>query len=411
MIYPNYFLLIILLLLSGFFSGSETSIFSLSSLNLENIKRKHPKRGNIIAKLLAKPQRLLVTILICNTSINIFATLIAIKIFPRWLAIILITFLILIFGEVTPKTLAIKAGASISVFVAPILYFLSIILTPFIYIFRKISTVLVFINSLLFFRNANESKNYHSDEMIEVIKESQDNGILNKEEGNILGNLIQFSSSDISRVARPRNEIFSISINTILGEIHELIKDKKYSRVPIWEDNEENIIGILYIKDLLKIKSKKRKLSYYRNILRKPFFIPESVKTEQLLKNFQATRNHIAIVIDEYGGISGMVTLEDVLEEIIGEIIDKDDIKPLYYKYNVKMIEIEAKIEIKEFNKIFKTNLKSREAITVSGYILEKIKRIPEVGEIIVLNNLQFRISKAASNKIEKIMITKLKNN
>ena len=411
MIYPNYFLLIILLLLSGFFSGSETSIFSLSSLNLENIKRKHPKRGNIIAKLLAKPQRLLVTILICNTSINIFATLIAIKIFPRWLAIILITFLILIFGEVTPKTLAIKAGASISVFVAPILYFLSIILTPFIYIFRKISTVLVFINSLLFFRNANESKNYHSDEMIEVIKESQDNGTLNKEEGNILGNLIQFSSSDISRVARPRNEIFSISINTILGEIHELIKDKKYSRVPIWEDNEENIIGILYIKDLLKIKSKKRKLSYYRNILRKPFFIPESVKTEQLLKNFQATRNHIAIVIDEYGGISGMVTLEDVLEEIIGEIIDKDDIKPLYYKYNVKMIEIEAKIEIKEFNKIFKTNLKSREAITVSGYILEKIKRIPEVGEIIVLNNLQFRISKAASNKIEKIMITKLKNN
>ena len=309
------------------------------------------------------------------------------------------------------KTLAIKAGASISVFVAPILYFLSIILTPFIYIFRKISTVLVFINSLLFFRNANESKNYHSDEMIEVIKESQDNGTLNKEEGNILGNLIQFSSSDISRVARPRNEIFSISINTILGEIHELIKDKKYSRVPIWEDNEENIIGILYIKDLLKIKSKKRKLSYYRNILRKPFFIPESVKTEQLLKNFQATRNHIAIVIDEYGGISGMVTLEDVLEEIIGEIIDKDDIKPLYYKYNVKMIEIEAKIEIKEFNKIFKTNLKSREAITVSGYILEKIKRIPEVGEIIVLNNLQFRISKAASNKIEKIMITKLKNN
>ncbi|MCK4797709.1 MAG: HlyC/CorC family transporter, partial [Spirochaetes bacterium] len=337
--------------------------------------------------------------------------LIAIKIFPRWLAIILITFLILILGEVTPKTLAIKAGASISVFVAPILYFLSIILTPFIYIFRKISTVLVFINSLLFFRNANESKNYHSDEMIEVIKESQDNGTLNKEEGNILGNLIQFSSSDISRVARPRNEIFSISINTILGEIHELIKDKKYSRVPIWEDNEENIIGILYIKDLLKIKSKKRKLSYYRNILRKPFFIPESVKTEQLLKNFQATRNHIAIVIDEYGGISGMVTLEDVLEEIIGEIIDKDDIKPLYYKYNVKMIEIEAKIEIKEFNKIFKTNLKSREAITVSGYILEKIKRIPEVGEIIVLNNLQFRISKAASNKIEKIMITKLKNN
>ena len=271
--------------------------------------------------------------------------------------------------------------------------------------------MLVFINSLLFFRNANESKNYHSDEMIEVIKESQDNGTLNKEEGNILGNLIQFSSSDISRVARPRNEIFSISINTILGEIHELIKDKKYSRVPIWEDNEENIIGILYIKDLLKIKSKKRKLSYYRNILRKPFFIPESVKTEQLLKNFQATRNHIAIVIDEYGGISGMVTLEDVLEEIIGEIIDKDDIKPLYYKYNVKMIEIEAKIEIKEFNKIFKTNLKSREAITVSGYILEKIKRIPEVGEIIVLNNLQFRISKAASNKIEKIMITKLKNN
>ena len=405
----NYILLVILILSSGFFSGSETSIFSLSALAIESIKKKHPKRGKIITKLLSQPQKLLVTILICNIFANIFATLIAIRVFPRGIAIILITITILIFGEITPKTIAIRLAQNISINVAPILYLLSIILTPLIFIFRKISDIIVTIYSFIFFRKTSEPKLYHAEEVIDVIKKSQDNGILNKEEGNILGNLINFPSSDILKTARPRNEIFSIPIKASLKEIIELIKDKKYSRIPIWEENEENIIGILHIKDLLKINSTKRKLSYYKNILKKPFFVPDSIKAEQLLKNFQTTHNHLAIVINEYGGISGLVTLEDVLEEIIGEIIDKDDIKPLYYKYNASMIEIEARMEINNFNKVFKTNFKSRDAVTVGGYLLQRIKKIPTVGEIFTINNFQFKISGATPSKIEKIMINKIK--
>lgn len=409
MINTDYIFLTILIILSGFFSGSETSFFSLSNLALEKLKKKHPKRGNLVGKLLKDPQKLLVTILICNMFANILATLIALRIFPRLIALALMTGLILIFGEVTPKTIAIRVAPGIAIKVAPIFYILSKVLAPFIFFFRKISKGLVFISSALFYNNVKEPVFYQSEEMIEVVNESQLKGVLNKEEGNILGNLLKFPSADITKVARPRNEMFTISIETNMGKILEIIKEKKYSRIPVWEKKEENIIGILHIKDLLGIKGTKRKLSYYRNILRKPLFIPDSVKAEQLLKNFQTTQNHIAIVIDEFGGISGIATLEDILEEIIGEVVDKEDVKPLYHKYNQSMIEIEAKIEIDEFNKVFKTNLKAKDAISVGGYLLEKTKRIPVVGEIIKIDQLQFKISGAQLNKLEKIMVTKIK--
>jgi len=407
------FLVILLVMLSGFFSMSETSLFSLSRIKLENITQKFPKRANIIISLLKDPQKLLVTILMCNIFVNIMTPLVLQKIFgftkySYIIALLISAVVILIFGEVTPKTFAIKAASKLSLIVSPVIYFLMIILTPFVFVFRKLSMFLVFINSHIFYENAKEPTSFHSEAVIDVIKESQDRGVLDTEEGNILGNIIKFTNYDIYKMLKPRNEIFSLPITKNLDEARQLIKEKKYSRIPVWEDEEENIIGVLHVKDLIKIKGKKRTLSYYRNILKKPFFVPDSIKPDQLLKNFQAMRNRLAIVIDEYGGIAGLVTLEDVLEEIIGDVIDKDDIKPLYYKYNLNVIEIEAKMEISDFNKVFKTNIKAEDSNSVGGYILEEIRRIPSSGETIKIKNLQFKISKATTNKIEKIMVTKL---
>lgn len=412
----NFLLLAFFLFLSFFCSGSETSLFSLSSLKVEDIKKKHPKRGWIISHLLKDHQKLLVTILICNTFANIFATLTAGKIFSKyfpdadvWLVILTMTFLVLIFGEVTPKSLAIKIAGQSSLLVCPIWYFLEIVFTPFIFIFNNIVKFLVFISSSIFFINVKESDNYKADEVIEVIKESQKHGIIDKEEGVMLGNVIEFANTGIWELMKPRNEIFSLSSDTVISDAIEKIKEKKYSRIPIWENDEENIIGILSVRDLININGSKRKLSYYRNILKKTFFVPESVKAEKLLRDFQNTSNHLAIVIDEYGGISGLITLEDVLEAIIGEVVDKGDVIPLYYKYNTSMIEVEGKIEISEFNEVFRVKIESKNATTVAGYLLEKIKKIPKVSESFIFDNLQYKISGASPNRIEKILITKLR--
>jgi len=403
-------LLCILLLLSGFFSGSETSLFYLSPENLENIKRKHPNRGQILSNLLENPQKLMVTILICNLFVNISASLVTEKIINnRIIATIVTTILLLIVGEAGPKSIAIKTSKKISMYVSPIIYFLSEALTPVSYAFKSISQFLVNINSNIFYKNSNEPTKYHSDEVINIIEESQKKGLINKEESNILGNIINFPKTELIHILRPRNEIFSLSVDTIIIDAVDIIKEKKYSRIPVWEKKEDNIIGILYIKDLLNQKIQKQKIGSYKNIFRKPFFIPDSMKPENLLKEFQNSNKHLALVINEYGDLLGLISMEDVVEKIIGEIVDKEDIKPLYYRYDQNIIEIEAKIEISEFNKIFKVNLKSNESATMAGYLLHKIRYMPKIGEIIVIGNLQFKITSASPNKIEKIMVTKIK--
>ncbi|MCG8571703.1 MAG: hemolysin family protein [Spirochaetes bacterium] len=389
-------------------------MFSLSSTKIEELKRKYPKRGGMIEFLLKSPQKLLITILICNIMANIFAAIIARRIFyyhfhiQNYLVVIITTtIIILIFGEVTPKTLAMKLAPSISLIVAPIFVTLMQTLSPFIYIFRKITHSLVEFNSLLFYHNAKESTDYNTEEMLDLVNESRKQGIVNETEGDIIENIIDFSQIDIKKLMKPRNEIFTLPIDTPILDSINKVKEKKYSRIPIWEDNEENIAGILSIKELLKINGTKRKISYYRKYLQKPVFIPENMKAETLLKFFQTTESHLALVIDEYGGISGLITFEDILEGIIGDVVDKEDIKPLYHIYNPYMIEAEARMELSEFNRVFHTQLKCDDAVSLGGYILERLRRIPQTGEIILLDSLQFKISGAKNHKIESIQVTK----
>lgn len=408
-------LLIFFLILSFFCSGSETALFSLSSISMEDLRIKYPKRGELINLLLEDPQKLLITILITNTFANIMATLSATTLFSKyfpqlnlWIIIILITIMLLIFGEATPKTLAINFSSQISLIIAPVFYFLSKLFFPFIFILKRISNALVELNSFLFFHGLKEEKHYHNDEMIEVIKESKTKGILSEVEGYILQNILEFPHNDIKQIMKPRSDIFSFSINLTIEEIYEQIKIKKFTRIPIWENNDDNIIGILNVKDIISVDSVKRKLSYYRNILRKPHFVPESLSSENLLRFFQTKGCHLAIVIDEFGGITGLVSLEDVLEEIIGEVVDKDDVVPLYRIINDEMIEVEAKMELDEINYLLGTDYKSKESATIAGFIYEQIKRIPATGDSFTFEQYKMRILEAQPHKIDKILITRL---
>lgn len=404
----------LLIFLSFFCSGSETALFSLSSVTVEDLKRKYPKRGGIVALILDNPQQLLITILIVNIFANICLVIIAKKLLKFYfntdnvfLNIAVMTPIILIFGEVTPKTLAIGFSTTISLFVAPVFYFLSIILYPFIIVLKRTVAFLVNINSFLFYHNSKEVDSYNPDEMIYIINSGLESGILDTTEADILKNVISFSSVDIYKLIRPRTEIFSLSIDEAMSDVIDKIRDRKFSRIPVWEKTEDNIIGILYVRELIKINTLEGTLRDFKYRLKKPLFIPDSMKAEKLLKIFQTTSNHLALVIDEFGGLYGLITFEDVLEAIVGDVADKDDIVPLYHFYNNYMIEIEARMEIDEFNRVFSVDLGSCDAATVGGYILEKIGRIPKNGELFKIAGLQFKISGAKSNKIQTMMVTK----
>jgi putative hemolysin len=411
----DFFLTGLLLSLSFFFSGSETSLFSLSKLKLEEIKRSSPGRGLVIEKLLDKPQQLLVSILICNVFANVLATTIATRniinvLFPDagpWLAVVIMTLLILVFGEVIPKTIAIRISSQISQLVAPVFWFLTKLLLPFIAVFRGMTTIMVAVSTRLFYRKIIESESYQTDEMLHVIRDSREKGILDSGESSLLDNVIQFHDTDIQRMYVPRSQMTTISIEATFNQLLALIKEHRFSRIPVWEDEEDNIIGIIYVKDILTYKASERRLTHLRKKLRQPYFVPCTIKAERLMHEFQLQKNHMAIVIDEFGSLAGLITFEDVLEEIIGEVVDRNDVKPSYHRLAPGMFEIEATLEIAELNQLMGTRLVTNGAVTVGGYVLEKIRRIPEPGEIINLGPLMFKITGARPNKIESILVTR----
>lgn len=404
------FLLTLLLLLSGIFSASETAIFYLSKENIEILHKKNQKKATIIEELIKNPQKLLITILICNLLVNISASLVTETLLNnRILATIVATILIIIFGEAGPKTIAVKESQKISILFSPIIFFLSRLLKPLINIFQLISNFLIKIYSF-FYKYEEEKNTYNPEELLPLMEEAENKKVITKDELHILENIINFEKLELIHVLTPRTEIFSLSSEEILYDVIDLIKEKKFSKIPIWEQKEDNIIAVLYVKDLLYTSiEKKKKIKAYKNLLKKPLYVPDFISPQQLLSKFQQTNNQIAFVINEYGDLIGLITLEDIIEKIIGEIKDKEDAKPFYYLYDPNVIEVEARIELSKFNEIFKTKLQDNNAATLAGYLLNKIRHIPKAGEVFIFDNLKFTITEATLNKIEKITVTKIK--
>lgn len=254
----------------------------------------------------------------------------------------------------------------------------------------------------------NINKEITEKELNTVVHEANTQGSINEQEAQLFKNLLTFGQVNIKKIMRPRNEIFAIDIQENLCEALEKICEKKYSRIPVIDKKIDNITGILYTKDLLSNKTNVKIINDLEKIIHPVYFIPLNMKADKLFTEFKNRKLHMAIVIDEYGGVSGLITMEDLLEEIMGEIVDKDDIIPLYRIFNEQMIEVKGKIEINELNKIFKLDLHDPHAVTVGGYILNRIGRIPKPGETIIINKISFKITDTLPNKIEEILITKL---
>lgn len=401
-----------LLIFSGLISGSEVALFSLSKSQL----KKEDKSGyvQIIQKSLTNPNKLLATILVANSFINIaiviLFTQIGNVIFKNitssfWqfiIEVVVATFLILLFGEILPKIYASRNNLTFSKFVIYPLVLLDFVLTPISFPMQKLSN---FIKNKLSFKKQNIDLNQISSALDLTSPDET-----TKQEQKILKGILSFGNTETKEVMRPRLDIHAYSNLLSYEEVLKNIVENKFSRIPVYQDDLDNIIGILYVKDLLPFLDKKD--FDWLSALRKPLFIPENKKLDDLMQEFQDKKIHLAIVVDEFGGTSGVISLEDVIEEIVGDISDEfDDDSLLFSKLDNFNYVFEGKTSMKDFYKIL--NIDSSpfdkfkgDSETIAGFILEISQSFPKINSKIVFENYTFTIESVDKKRIKQVKVS-----
>jgi len=407
--------LTLLLVTSALISGAEVAFFSLTKDQLESEKEKKSRQIEVIQKMLDKPKRLLATILITNNFINIaivllFANLgeelfsqIENPLLVLLIEIGLITFLILFFGEILPKIYANRNAFSFSKTMAfPIFtidrYFLFFMTIP-------MSNITRFMESRL----ARKNNEFSIDKLSQAL-ELTDEEETTKEEHKILQGIVNFGNTDTKQVMCPRIDVFALTEEMDLETIVPLILEKGFSRVPVYKENMDNVTGILYTKDLLP--HLEDVTFEWRSLLKPAFYVPENKKLDDLLREFQQKKIHLAVVVDEYGGTSGVITLEDVIEEIVGDISDEfDDDELVYSKLDDHTIVFDAKINLKDFYKVIGLEdeeifEKSKgESESIAGFVLEVAQFFPKVGQVVEYEGYKFVVESADRRRIKRIKL------
>jgi putative hemolysin len=407
--------LILLLITSGLVSGAEVAFFSLTKEQLDSEEENKSRQMEIIQEMLQKSKRLLATILITNNFINIAIVLLFASMgealfsqIQNPLIVLLIeigaiTFLILFFGEILPKVYANRNALNFSKTMAfPIYtidrYFLFFLTIP-------MSKITRFMESRL----AQKNNEFSIDKLSKAL-ELTNNEETTKEEHKILRGIVNFGNTDTKQVMCPRIDVFALSEEMNMETIVPLILEKGFSRVPVYSDNMDNVVGILYTKDLLPHIEQSN--FEWKKLLKPPFYVPENKKLDDLLKEFQQKKIHLAVVVDEYGGTSGVITLEDVIEEIVGDISDEfDDDELIYSKLDDRTFVFDAKINLKDFYKVIEleeedTFEKSKgESESIAGFVLEVAQAFPKIGQLIQFEGYQFVIESADRKRIKRIKV------
>lgn len=408
-------LLLLLLLCSALISGAEVAIFSLTKTDIETSQSKGLKRLQIIKRLLEKPKKLLATILVANNFINIgivilFAYLgnfifsgITSGVLKFIVQVVIVTFLILLFGEILPKIYAGRNHLKFALFMAYPLRLLDVLFSPLSLPMQ--SFTLAIHNKL-----GKEKSNLSVDQLSQALELTSEEDTT-KEEQKILKGIVSFGNTDTKQVMQPRIDIFALSDEMSFEEIIPEIINNGFSRIPVYKDNVDTIIGVLYVKDLLPHLNKKK--FNWKSIIREPFFVPENKKLDDLMNEFQEKKVHLAIVVDEYGGTSGIVSLEDIIEEIVGDISDEfDDEDLIYSKIDNKNYVFEGKTPLKDFYRVLKIEDESifednkGEAETIAGFVLEIAKSFPKKNSKIIFENYVFVIEAMDKKRLKRIKIT-----
>ncbi len=408
----NVTLLVICLVLSGFFSSSETALFSISKIKACHVAKDGSKTGQLIVKMKKDPHTLLTTILIGNNLVNIGGASLATSIAITWfesnavgIATGVMTLIILIFGEIFPKSFATQHNVLVARVVIVPLYWLTKILWPLVLILNYIPKLYGSINPA-----------YHTvteDELMTMVEVVEEEGEIKEAEKEYITNIFEFDDTSCSEIMTPRADMF------VVDAVEKLdipaILSTGYSRIPVIEHSIDNVIGILHIKNLFadyqKLTASDEPIDSLdiKAIMKKPYFIPESKKLDSLLQEFKAKKSHLAIVVDEHGGVAGLVTLEDVVEEIFGEIIDETDrMMPDIVRLKDNKWLVAGRINVEDLNKEIDINIpESVSYDTISGFFLEQIDRIPQPGESVIIDRWTATVKDMDGNRIQSFIIKK----
>ncbi|MBU1064573.1 hemolysin family protein [bacterium] len=415
LLYTEISLILFLLFLSGFFSGSETALFSLTRVQIEKMVLSKEERGKNIKRLLERPRRLIITILLGNEFVNISISSISAAIIIGflgeelpWINIVIVLPVLLLFGEITPKTLAIRKKESFALFVANPLYLFSRIVAPLLWLIRTISDRVV----NLFVRESSRTGSILTEDVIKtIVEEGEKEGIIDSLEREYIYNVFDFGDARMDDVMTPRVNMFylpeEMSLNEMIGEI----KKHHFSKVPIYRENRDNIVGVLFANDLLELGADQitQSAKTLQKILRQPYFVPVTKRADELFQTFQHRKISVAIVLDEYGGVQGMVSMEDLLEAIFGDITDEfEDDSDQHEKLGESLFRVNANMSVDEFNELLDVELLSDDVDTVGGFVFALFGEMPKVKSSIKYESIVFTVEKIVSNRIDSLLVKKI---
>ncbi|MGO4772414.1 gliding motility-associated protein GldE [Flavobacterium sp. W22_SRS_FK3] len=406
--------ILVLLFLSAIVSGAEVAFFSLSQKDIDDVLQENNPKGKIISNLLDKPKKLLATLLVANNFLNIGVVIlfsfvgknvfdgINSSLLRFILEVIVVTFLILLFGEVLPKVYASRNNIKFAKQIAYPMAFLDKLLSP---VSLPMRAVTLYLHNKL----GKQKTNFSVDQLSQALELTDSEGT-SSEEQKILEGIVSFGNTDTKQVMSPRIDIFALEISESFEIIYAKIIEKGYSRIPVYRDNIDQIEGVLFVKDLLPHIDKVE--FDWKTLIREAFFVPENKKLDNLLKDFQNMKSHLAIVVDEYGGTSGLVSLEDVIEEIVGDISDEFDDEHLNFsQIDDKNYLFEGKINMKDFYRIIDVDedvfeSHKGEAETLAGFILEILGNFPKKDQKVAFENCVFTIEAVDKKRVKQIKVT-----
>ena len=404
--------LIILIGLSGFFSGLEVALVGIRKSKVLQLVKENARGSKALHKLKSNPGKMMASVNLGNNLVNVastaLATNVALRIFGNdglAIAIGIMTFLILVFGEITPKTYCNANATKIALRYSPFLLGFGYALYPIVKLFEIITRGMVKLTG-----SSYVPPPITEEEIKGVIDQGLEDKAIEKAEMELVHGALNFDETVIRAVMTPRTKMFMLNSGMMLFEALPLINQSGFSRIPVYGDNKDEIVGIVHVRDLLKFLEKDEKMIELKKIARKPIFVSQEKKVSDLLKEMQGRQTHMAIVLDEFGGVEGCATLEDLIEEIVGEIRDETDVKKtVFHHIDKDTIVTNGDIEIDTVNEIFKTNVpEGDDYASLNGLLHEKLHDIPKEGDKIEIDSLRIVVEKVSKNIPERIRIEKI---
>ena len=405
--------IVIMVLLSAFFSSAETALTTVNRHRLRSLAEDGNRTAARVLKLLENPSKMLSTILIGNNIVNISASALATtfttSVFGNkfiGVATGVLTLIVLLFGEITPKTLATMYSEQIAMVYIHIIAPLTVILTPVIWLVDGLSHVIFFV---LRVDRDNAKDQMTEGELRTIFDVSEEDGVIEKEEKSMINNVVDFGDSNAKDVMVPRADMAFISVDSTLDEVVEAFREENYSRLPVYADSKDEVIGIVYMKDLFFFQNESGKNAGFsvRNIMREPFFVYEYQKTSSIMTEMRNRFVSMAIVLDEYATAVGLITIEDLIEEIVGEIRDEFDMDELesITQVSERQYEIDASVKLSDLEDSIGIKLESEDYDSLGGYVIELLDHLPDEGETVKKDGITFRVVSVDKNRIERVAI------